>query len=339
MAQSSKCLTKVAVSVILGLSFATVSVFAQNTRIDPVREYRQANEIRLLSDYVQLLSIPNVASDTNNIRRNADFLVERMRKAGLNPRLLEAADKKVPPVVFGEYSTPGATKTIIFYAHYDGQPTDPKQWTGSEPWVPVLRSNALEKGGKTIPFPKNGERIDPEWRIYARSASDDKAGVFSILTALEALRAKDIKPTVNIKFFFEGEEEAGSPNLKEILTNHKDLLKADAFIVCDGPVHQSGRKQVVFDEPASSSPSKKNFILTVGFMSFARRASSAVNIANTPALSSEADRAYIRHSGSILSPFFGNGIVLPTFSSAFDLRAGSHGKLPVHAAGSVGCPS
>ena len=57
---------------------------------------------------------------------------------------------------------------------------------------------------------------------------------------------KGIKPTVNIKFFFEGEEEAGSPNLREILTKHKDLLKADAFIVCDGPVHQSGRKQVVF---------------------------------------------------------------------------------------------
>ncbi len=105
---------------------------------------------------------------------------------------------------------------------------------------------SLEKGGKIIPFPRAGEKIDPEWRIYARSASDDKAGVFAILTAFDALIAKGLKPTVNIKFFFEGEEEAGSPNLKEILEKHKDLLKADAFIVCDGPVHQSGRKQVVF---------------------------------------------------------------------------------------------
>ena len=112
--------------------------------------------------------------------------------------------------------------------------------------MPVLRTNALEKGGKDIPFPKAGEKIDPEWRMYARSASDDKAGVFAILTAFDALIAKGIKPTVNIKFFFEGEEEDGSPNLKEILTKHKDLLKADAFIVCDGPVHQSGRKHVVF---------------------------------------------------------------------------------------------
>jgi len=64
--------------------------------------------------------------------------------------------------------------------------------------------------------------------------------------ALEALKANGIQPTVNIKFVFEGEEEAGSPHLGEILTRNKELLNADAFIVCDGPVHQSGRKQVVF---------------------------------------------------------------------------------------------
>jgi acetylornithine deacetylase/succinyl-diaminopimelate desuccinylase-like protein len=232
--------------VILQFVFVGEPLYAQIPVTDSVREHRSISEHRLLNEYFQLLSIPNVASDTANIRRNADFMVERMRKSGLNPRLLEAADKKVPPVVYGEYVTPGATKTMIFYAHYDGQPTEAADWNGSKPWEPVLRTASLEKGGKIIPFPIAGERIDPEWRIYARSASDDKAGVFAILTAFDALIAKGLKPTVNIKFFFEGEEEAGSPNLKEILTKHKDLLKADAFIVCDGPVHQSGRKQVVF---------------------------------------------------------------------------------------------
>jgi acetylornithine deacetylase/succinyl-diaminopimelate desuccinylase-like protein len=231
---------------VLQLALASSLLFGQTTPTNAIREYRGANEHRLLTEYVQLLSIPNVASDTPNIRKNAEYLVAEMQKRGLKPQLLEAADKKVPPVVYGEWTTPGATKTVIFYAHYDGQPTDPKQWTGSEPWVPVLRDAPLEKNGKTIPFPRAGERIDPEWRLYGRSTSDDKAGVFAILTAFDALVAKGIKPTVNIKFFFEGEEEAGSPNLREILTKHKDLLTADAFIVCDGPVHQSGRKQVVF---------------------------------------------------------------------------------------------
>jgi acetylornithine deacetylase/succinyl-diaminopimelate desuccinylase-like protein len=230
----------------IGLSllflFITSFVLAQ----DPIREYRHANEHRLLTEFVRMLSIPNVASDTPNVQKNANYLVAEMQKRGLKPRLLETADKKVPPVVYGEYNTAAATKTVIFYAHYDGQPTDPADWNGSKPWEPTLRSAPLEKGGKTIAFPKVGEKIDPEWRLYARSASDDKAGVFAILTALDALIAKDVKPTVNIKFFFEGEEEAGSPNLEDILAKYKDLLKADAFIVCDGPVHQSGRKQVVF---------------------------------------------------------------------------------------------
>ena len=211
-----------------------------------IRQYRQANEHRFLTEYFEFLSLPNVASDTVNIRKNADYLVSQMQKRGLKPRLLEAADKKVPPVVYGEWMTPGASKTVIFYAHYDGQPTDPADWAGSRPWEPILRTASLEKGGKTTPFPKASEKIDPEWRIYARSSSDDKAGVFAILTAFDALIAKGVKPTVNIKFFFEGEEEAGSSNLKEILEKHKNLLKVDAFIVCDGPVHQSGRKQVVF---------------------------------------------------------------------------------------------
>jgi acetylornithine deacetylase/succinyl-diaminopimelate desuccinylase-like protein len=222
--------------------FLTSFVLAQ----DPIREYRQANEYRLLSEFVRMLAMPNVASDTPNIRKNADYLVAEMQKRGLKPQLLEAGDKKVPPVVYGEFNTPGATKAVTFYAHYDGQPTDPSDWRGSKPWEPTMRSAPLEKEGKTIPFPRAGEKIDPEWRLYARSASDDKAGVFAILTAFDALIAKRIKPTVNIKLFFEGEEEAGSANLREILTKYKELLKADAFIVCDGPVHQSGRKQVVF---------------------------------------------------------------------------------------------
>lgn len=233
-------------SAIVAVLLVCNIVLGQAGAVGPVRDFRAESEHRLLTDFIKLLTIPNVASDTPSIRKNADYLVAEMRKRGLKPRLLEAADKKVPPVVYGEWMTPGAARTVIFYAHYDGQPTDPADWTGSKPWEPVLRTASLEKGGTIIPFPKAGEKIDPEWRIYGRSASDDKAGVFAILTAFDALTAKGIKPTVNIKFFFEGEEEAGSPNLKEILEKHKELLKADAFIVCDGPVHQSGRKQVVF---------------------------------------------------------------------------------------------
>ncbi|HEX8119466.1 MAG TPA: M20/M25/M40 family metallo-hydrolase [Pyrinomonadaceae bacterium] len=220
------------------------SAFAQAN--NPVREYRRANEHRILREFVGLLSIPNVASDSEGIRRNAARLVEMMTARGLKPRLLEAATPNTPPAVYGEWTTPGATKTIVFYAHYDGQPTDPRKWTGTQPWEPTLRTAPFEKGGTLLSMPADGEAINPEWRLYARSSSDDKAGVISILTAFDALRAKTVAPTVNLKFFFEGEEEAGSPHLSEILSKHRELLAADAWVICDGPVHQSGRKQVVF---------------------------------------------------------------------------------------------
>ena len=143
------------------------SALAQLEPVRSVREYRTANEHQLLSDFVEMLAIPNVASDTPNILRNADYLIGLMKKSGLNPRLLELADKSVPPAVYGEWQTPGATHTLIIYAHYDGQPTDPKQWTGIEPWVPTLMSAPMEKSGAKVPFPKLGDRIDPEWRLYA----------------------------------------------------------------------------------------------------------------------------------------------------------------------------
>jgi acetylornithine deacetylase/succinyl-diaminopimelate desuccinylase-like protein len=220
------------------------SVFAQT--VSPVREYRRANEHRILREFMELLSIPNVASDMEGIRRNAALLVEMMQARGLKPRLLEALTPNTPPAVYGEWAAPGATRTIVYYAHYDGQPTDPRKWTGTRPWEPAFRTAPFEKGGRLLPTPSEGVAFNPEWRLYARSASDDKAGVMSILTAFDALRAKNIRPTVNLKFFFEGEEEAGSPHLVEILSRHKELLAADAWVICDGPVHQSGRKQVVY---------------------------------------------------------------------------------------------
>jgi acetylornithine deacetylase/succinyl-diaminopimelate desuccinylase-like protein len=230
--------------LLLILLFPSVS-FAQTTQ-EKVREYRRSNEHKIVREFLSLLAIPNVASDTPNIRKNAELIVEMMTERGINPRLLEAQTANVPPVVYGEWKVSGATRTLILYAHYDGQPTDPKQWTGTLPWQPVFRSAAFESGGKLISPPADNEPFNPEWRIYARSASDDKAGVMAILTAFDALKASGLSPGANIKFVFEGEEEAGSSHLGEIIKLHKDLLESDAWIICDGPVHQSGVKQVVF---------------------------------------------------------------------------------------------
>jgi acetylornithine deacetylase/succinyl-diaminopimelate desuccinylase-like protein len=226
----------------LAIILATVTVaVGQN----PIRDYRRAHERQILDEFTRLLAIPNVAADPENIRRNAEVIREMMQRRGLNPRLLEGRTNDTPPAVYGEWKTPGAAHSIVLYAHYDGQPVDPKQWTASPPFQPTWRSAAMESGGSVVTLPATGE-INSEWRLYARSSADDKAGVMAILTAFDALRAQGVAPSLNIKFIFEGEEEAGSPHLGEIIDLHKDLLATDAWIICDGPVHQSGRKQVVF---------------------------------------------------------------------------------------------
>src|SRR5262245_36602553 len=210
-----------------------------------VRDYRRAHEREIIDEFTRLLAIPNVASDTSNIRRNAQYIFEMMQRRGLNPRLLEARSKDTPPAVYGEWKVAGATRSVILYAHYDGQPVDPRQWTASPPFQPTWRTAAKESGGQIASRPATGG-LNSEWRLYARGASDDKAGVMGILAAFDALKAQNQKPSVNLKFLFEGEEEAGSVHLGEIIDLNKELLQSDAWIICDGPVHQSGRKQVVF---------------------------------------------------------------------------------------------
>jgi acetylornithine deacetylase/succinyl-diaminopimelate desuccinylase-like protein len=213
-----------------------------------VREYRLDNEQRIMRELAEFLAIPNVASDTENIQRNASHLVEMLEARGVETHLFPIAGRG--PVVFGKLICPEATRTIIFYAHYDGQPVDPEAWTDGKPFEPTLRTAAIEAGGKPIPFPDPSGHgrasYQDDWRIYARSSSDDKSPIVAILAAIDALRAKKIPLRVNLKFILEGEEEAGSDHLQQTLELHKNLLGGDLLITGDGPVHQSGRPLIFF---------------------------------------------------------------------------------------------
>ncbi|GAA4016874.1 dipeptidase [Hymenobacter fastidiosus] len=234
-------------ATILFLLLAVAGFGPPDSAQQKVRRYRQAHELPLLTEYMALLAIPNVAADTASLRRTASFIAGMMRQRGIQTRLLPAATPGVPPVVYGEVRTPGARRTLVFYAHYDGQPVNAAQWApGLSPFQPRLASGPVSQGGQLLPMIKAGEATNPDWRLYARGSSDDKAGVMAILAGYEALVQSRIKPGVNLKFFFEGEEEKGSPHLGEIVEGNRALLASDLWIICDGPVHQSGQKQVVF---------------------------------------------------------------------------------------------
>ena len=220
-----------------------------------VATWRRGHEHQVLRELAELLAIPNLARDSVNIRRNASALATMLERRGLAVRLLEHPG--TPPAVFGELRSAGATRTIVFYAHYDGQPVDTAQWR-TPPWQPVLRDGPVEAGSRELPWPAAGSAIDPEWRLFARSASDDKSPIVALLAALDALRERNIPLSVNLKVFLEGEEEAGSPHLRAMLEQHADALRADAWIFADGPVHQSRRPQLVYGVRGTM-----NFELTV----------------------------------------------------------------------------
>ncbi len=217
-----------------------------DTQLSQVREYRTEHEGEIISEFVRLLSIPNVSSDRENIRRNAEFIRDMMIERGIEVQVMETAGN---PVVYGEMKVPGADRTLMFYAHYDGQPVDISSWTGTHPFEPALRPGKLEPGTEEpapVLFPGESGSYDEDWRIYARGSSDDRAPVAGLMAALDALRASGIPLGNNLKFIFEGEEEEGSTNLESFLQENKGLLNCDILFMCDGPAYYSGDPTLFF---------------------------------------------------------------------------------------------
>ncbi len=217
----------------------TLHVVAQDNY---VREFREANELGILNDFKDLLSLPNTGAKKGMQARNAEWIIDYIAKRGFVAKAVSAGGE---PYVIAERVTPGATKTILFYAHYDGQPVIEENWA-SPPFEPVLRAGPIGKGANTLPWPRKGDVINPEWRLFARSAGDDKAPIIGLMAALDAMEAAGVVPSINVKLIFDGEEERGSPTLGKILAENADALKADLILFCDAPLHQSGRRQLVF---------------------------------------------------------------------------------------------
>jgi acetylornithine deacetylase/succinyl-diaminopimelate desuccinylase-like protein len=220
------CLSTVIVLHSWTLAAQMLAGGSEKSPAETARRYTTAHKAELLKHFSDFLAIPNVAADPANLKRNAELLVDLLRQRGAEAQLLSVPG--APAVVYGQINVPGARHTIVFYAHYDGQPVTPSEWTVTPPFMPLLRE------------------VNGEQRIYARGAGDDKAAIFAQLTALDALRAAKIPLRANLRFVWDGEEEAGSPHLEQILDAHRDLVHGDVFLVCDGPVDQSGRQTVVF---------------------------------------------------------------------------------------------
>jgi acetylornithine deacetylase/succinyl-diaminopimelate desuccinylase-like protein len=216
---------------------------ADDKLMGQVRQWRQEHEpvvVRQLSDFT---AIPSIAEEAAGLDPMAHRLQTELSQRGFHAQLLQDGPG-VPAVVYGELNTPGAKRTVVFYAHYDGQPINRAEWT-ADPFAPVLRSDpnpstpALDRSQLRPPF-------NPEWRLFGRAASDDKSSIVAFLQAFDALKALGRTPSVNIKVFWEGEEERESPHLADILGQNRSLLTADLWLIGDGPMHQSRQRTLYF---------------------------------------------------------------------------------------------
>ncbi|MDE0806541.1 MAG: M20/M25/M40 family metallo-hydrolase [Longimicrobiales bacterium] len=228
----------------------TLGLLVANSRIDAqlpqaiARTFRENNEATILADFREFLSYPNRARNLEDIEEVASYIRDELIQVGVNAELLRIDG--VPPIVYGKIVVPGATRTLGIYVHYDGQAVDPNNWTHA-PFEPTLYTAAMDAGGTRRPFPEPGDEVDPEWRIYARSAGDDKAPIAALIPVLESFRDSRVMPTSNLVFFFDGEEEAGSRHLGEYMQRWNDRIEdVDIWLFFDGPAHASGRPQVLF---------------------------------------------------------------------------------------------
>jgi acetylornithine deacetylase/succinyl-diaminopimelate desuccinylase-like protein len=216
------------------------AVFAQS---DPIASYVQAHQREMVSTLIDFASIPNVRSDAASLQKNAQFARDLLTARGMTADIVPTAGA---PLVLATLPAPGAQRTLLLYAHYDGQPVDPSKWHQATPFTPVLRSGRLDSAMvRDIANPAALTQFDPEWRLYARSAADDKAPIVALVTALDALKASGQAPVWNLKVLLDGEEESGSPNLSADPAL-RQRLASDLTLMLDAPAHPSGRPTLVF---------------------------------------------------------------------------------------------
>lgn len=199
---------------------SSTSVHADDHGVDiqALREHVAANFDRILSELGELVAIPGIAwesFDPAHLERSAEAVAELVRAIGVDSVeiLREPTDAGTlgsPAVVARKAAAPGKP-TILLYAHHDVQPPG-----NADDWnTPVFEATRV------------GDRL------YGRGAADDKAGIMVHVAALRAVldQVKDFG--VGVSFFFEGEEEAGSPSFRNFLEAHQDKLAADVIIVAD----------------------------------------------------------------------------------------------------------
>lgn len=227
----------------LALALHASPAAAQAPPADALREAVRAQVPSALELYRELLTYPNDAHYPADIAVLLERLEAEFADRGFRTSILPTPGSDL---LLAEREAPGASRTVLVYLQADGQPVDPSRWDQESPWVPVLKRRDGGRGWEEIPWERLSGEIDPEWRIFARSAADSKGPVAQFLAALDALERMGGAPDHHLKVIVDTEEEMGSPHLPEAVREFRDRLAADMLVIYDGPPHASGEPTLTF---------------------------------------------------------------------------------------------
>jgi len=196
-------------------------------------------------EYLEFLALPNDALvPGDDMKKNAQWLEPALAKRGFTVRRV---DNNGRPILFAALPSDPSKRTVVFYFHFDGQPVNPAQWSQPDPFKPVLKRRAADgKWGIVDTRELMRTDFDPELRVFARAASDDKGPILMFLAALDLMREQGMATAVNVKLILDSEEEINSPGMGAAVRQEADFLRADALVIHDGPAHASGRPTAVF---------------------------------------------------------------------------------------------
>jgi acetylornithine deacetylase/succinyl-diaminopimelate desuccinylase-like protein len=210
---------------------------------DDMRHAVEANVERAVSLYREFLALPNDALHPEDIGTLVSWMEHAFGERGFRTRRIPTSGN---PSLFAERRHESSSRTVLVYLQADGQPVDPSAWAQANPFVPVLKAKDEQGNFQQIPWQAMDEGYDPDWRVFARSASDSKGPMTQFLMAIELLDQLDSAPPVNLKVIIDTEEELGSPNLAAAIREHRDLLASDLLLIFDGPPHASNRPTITF---------------------------------------------------------------------------------------------
>lgn len=216
---------------------------AEPVPVETIRTVTQQNTRQAIALYREFLSLPNDANYPDDIQRLVEWMEGAFSARGFTTQRIATAGS---PLLLAERHVSDDAKTVLVYLQSDGQPVDPSAWFQEDPYTPVLKERSENGDFERIPWEILETSYDPDWRVFARSASDSKGPMTQFLVAMELLDAAGFEPAFNIKVIVDTEEEMGSPNLPEAVAANRNILAADMLLIFDGPPHPSNKPTVGF---------------------------------------------------------------------------------------------